>query len=222
VEPLPPTWSTIPSDPGSSPRDDAPSSNGLPSRLLAVVVAVAGAAIVAVAVLGTSRSAGVGTVTLPAETSAARGTDPAIVVEVGGAVRRPGLVRLPPGSRVADAIAAAGGYGPAVDAAAAARSLRLAEPLADGAQVVVPQRGETPEAVAAAGPSAGDAAAGPIDVNTASEEELDTLPGVGPVTVGKIVAARTERPFGSVDELVERKVLGPATLAKIRDLIVAR
>jgi competence protein ComEA len=222
VDPLPPSWPTISSDlvPDPSGREVAPGAGARRAPLLAVVIGLAGIAIVAVAALAPDRSADGGAVTLPgAGSSAATGSDAAIVVEVIGAVRRPGLVHLPPGSRVADAIAAAGGYSAAVDAAAAARSLRLAAPVADGDQVLVPARGTTDEA---GGTSAATQPGGPIDVNTASEQELDSLPGIGPVTVAKIVAARTERPFASVDELVERKVVGQATLAKIRDLIVVR
>ena len=150
----------------------------------------------------------------------AAGGDPELVVEVGGAVVRPGVYRLPPGSRVGDAIAAAGGFGPRVDAAAADRQLNLAAVLRDGDEVHVPIRGEA----AASGGSGGDgggggAAGGLIDVNSASAEQLDTLPGIGPATAAKIIAAREEQPFASVDDLRARKVVGEATLEKIRDLV---
>lgn len=144
--------------------------------------------------------------------AAAAGT---IVVDVEGAVARPGIVELPADARVADAIRAAGGYTDAADLAAAATSLNLAAPLADGAQVLVPVRGAAPVAGAGTGSSG---AGGLVDLNHASPEELDALPGIGPVTVQKIVAARSERPFATLEEAVERDVLTNGQLEKIRDL----
>jgi competence protein ComEA len=150
---------------------------------------------------------------------------PELVVDVAGAVGRPGVYRLPVGSRVADAIAMAGGYGPRVDAAAAGR-LNLAAPLRDGEQVRVPSR-DDPAEVRAPATSAGDApgaagagaTGGPVDLNRASAEELDTLPGVGPATAAKIIAAREEAPFATVEDLRTRKVLGEATFRKLEGLV---
>ena len=144
-----------------------------------------------------------------------------LVVEVGGAVVHPGVYRLPAGSRVGDAIEAAGGYGPRVDVRAADRTLNLAAKLQDGDEVHVPDRDEagatTPTGGgAAAGTTKGPTAGGLVDLNRATAEELDALPGVGPATVAKIIAAR---PFASVDDLAARKVVGAATLAKIRSLV---
>ena len=142
-----------------------------------------------------------------------------VVVDVSGAVARPGLVTLPAGSRVGDAIAAAGGFGPGVDVRAAS-SLNLAAPVADGAQVVVPERGAG--ATSGAGAATVDAqtpGSGPLDLNTASETELEALPGIGPVTAAKIVAARGEAAFTSVDDLRTRKLVGPTTYERIRDLV---
>lgn len=141
-----------------------------------------------------------------------------IVVDVEGAVARPGIIELPAGSRIADAVRAAGGYTDAADLLAAASQLNLAAELTDGAQVIVPVIGATPPA-GGGGPSAfGGSATGLIDLNSATPEQLDTLPGIGPVTVQKIVAARTERPFASLEEAVERGVLNNGQLEKIRDL----
>lgn len=137
-----------------------------------------------------------------------------VVVDVEGGVLRPGLVRLDAGARVADAIAAAGGYSPAADLLAAAAQINLAAILRDGQQVLVPRLGASTDG--GGGSGAGN---GLVDLNHASPEELDALPGIGPVTVQKIVAARTEQPFGTLDELVQRKVLTSAQLEKIRDLV---
>lgn len=137
-----------------------------------------------------------------------------LVVDVEGAVVRPGIIELPGGSRVADAIEAAGGYSAQADLAAAAAQVNLAATLRDGQQIVVPLIGAV-----AGGGSGGAGSGGLVDLNSASPEELDALPGIGPVTVEKIVAARAERPFASLDELVTRKVMTAAQLDKIRDLV---
>jgi competence protein ComEA len=142
---------------------------------------------------------------------------PQLVVDVGGAVSKPGLYRLPAGSRIADAIAAAGGFGPAIDAEAAA-ALNLAAPLQDGTKVQVPQRG-----VGARGQTATTGAPGQppglVNLNTATQAELENLPGIGPVTAKKIIDARTEMPFRSPDDLTARKVVGSSTFEKIQQLV---
>lgn len=155
----------------------------------------------------------------PGSTPAASPSTAEIVVDVQGAVERPGLYRLTAGSRVGEAVAAAGGYSAAVDLDAAAQQLNLAERLADGAKVHVPRRGEPP-AERPAQTSGGSAAAGGlIDLNTADQQQLESLPGIGPVTATKIIDARTEAPFASVDDLLARGVVGPATFEKIRELV---
>jgi competence protein ComEA len=141
-----------------------------------------------------------------------------VVVDVTGRVRSPGLVTLPAGSRVADAVAAAGGLRPGTDST----GLNLARPLADGEQVLVgvrsapwPQQPEAPQATAGAVP-----AAAPVDVNTATLEQLDVLPGIGPVTAQAILDWRSAHGvFTSVDELLEVDGIGEVTLADIRDLV---
>lgn len=139
-----------------------------------------------------------------------------LVVDVAGAVRSPGLYRLPAGARVGDAISAAGGFGPAVDAVTAASVLNLAAALSDGQKIVVPSRGSV--TTQPSGASAGSAL---VDVNRASQAELEALPGIGPATAQKIIAARAERPFANAHELLERKLVGNATWEKIRDLVTA-
>jgi competence protein ComEA len=138
-----------------------------------------------------------------------------VVVDVQGGVRHPGVVRLPAGSRVADALRAAGGYSRKADLNASAAALNLAAVLADGAQVRVPMLGA---AAVGTGPSPA-AGSGLVNLNTASAEELDALPGIGPVTVQKIVAGRSEQPFTTLDEMVEREVIDRGQLEDIRDLV---
>jgi competence protein ComEA len=137
-----------------------------------------------------------------------------LVVDVEGAVLRPGIIELPAGSRVADAVEAVGGYTPNADLAAAAAQVNLAAVLHDGQQIVVPVVG----APAAGGTGTG-AGGGLVNLNSANADALDALPGIGPVTVQKIVAARSEQAFSLLDELVTRKVLTKAQLDKIRDLV---
>ncbi|MEO6350329.1 MAG: ComEA family DNA-binding protein [Candidatus Limnocylindrales bacterium] len=152
--------------------------------------------------------------------AAGQPTSVTLTVDVEGAVVVPGLHRLPAGSRVGDAIAAAGGYSSLIDISAAASGLNLAQPLTDGAKVHVPVRGEavaTTDSGGAAQP--GDGSGGLINVNTASAEDLDTLPGIGPVTAAKIIAAREDAPFAAVDDLLRREVVGPATFEKLRELV---
>jgi competence protein ComEA len=133
-----------------------------------------------------------------------------VVVDVAGKVRRPGIVRLPAGSRVQDAIRRAGGPRPGVTLT----SLNLARQLVDGEQVLVGQPvvpGVAPNAVAGS-PAAGAL----VNLNAAGLSELDTLPGVGPVTAQKILDWRTEHgSFTSVDELLEVDGIGDKTLADI-------
>jgi len=147
-----------------------------------------------------------------------------IVVEVAGAVARPGVYDLVAGARVADAIAAAGGYSPRIDLGRATSELNLAARVADGDRIIVPSRDDAPATAGSSppGPLATPGAAvhaGPVDLNRATADELDALPGVGPVTVAKIIASRTEHAFHSVNDLLSRKLVGTAEFAKIRKLV---
>jgi competence protein ComEA len=145
--------------------------------------------------------------------SVAPGSGPAVVVQVAGAVKKPGVYSLPAGSRVADAIAAAGGYSTEVDPRAAETKLNLAAKLQDAQAIVVPRRGDT------AGSSLGSGApqpSGPLNLNSATSAQLDALPGIGPATAAKIIASREQLPFASVNDLVTRKLVSSATLAKFR------
>jgi competence protein ComEA len=133
------------------------------------------------------------------------------VVHVAGAVDRPGVYRLPAGSRVTDAIERAGG--PARDAQPDA--INLAAPLADGQQVVVPAQ---PVAGAAApDPTSTGADSGPISLGTATVEELDTIDGIGPVTAQQIVEFRDQHGgVSSIDDLDQISGIGPATMEALR------
>ncbi len=141
---------------------------------------------------------------------------PRLVVHVVGAVRRPGLYRLAQGTRIADAVARAGGATAKADLA----QVNLAAPLADGEQVVVPRRAGS--GAVAPGPAAGEAPpSGPVQLSTATLEQLDALPGVGPVTAQKILDYRAKHgAFRSVDELDAIPGIGPARLDQLRELVV--
>jgi competence protein ComEA len=156
-----------------------------------------------------------------ADDPAAQAAAGLLTVDVDGAVIRPGLVTLPRGSRIGDAIAAAGGFAPTADARAAA-AINLAAAVSDGDQVSVPDRASSAAMLAAT--HAGAAADGQpkaIDLDHATAAELDTLPGVGPVTANKILVARDEAPFQRVDDLLSRKLVGPATFEKLKHLVTA-
>ncbi|MFN8076102.1 MAG: ComEA family DNA-binding protein [Kineosporiaceae bacterium] len=142
------------------------------------------------------------------------------VVHVVGRVVRPGLLRLPAGARVADALAAAGGPAPGADVDA----VNLARPLTDGEQLRIPARGEAPppspgSLSGPAEPSRGDGA-GAVDLNAADVAALDALPGIGPVTAGRILDyRRSHGPFRSVDQLAEVPGIGERTLDQLRPLV---
>ena len=180
--------------------------------------------VVCLCVLGLvgKRLAGVGTARAPAHQAVtfdegiaggeASPQSPPLVVYVVGAVRRSGLVRLPEGSRVADAVERAGGPTRRADLAL----VNLAAPVADGQQVVVPIR--VPPGAAAAGPAV--TGVGKVSLASATLEQLDELPGVGPVTAQKILDWRqTHGSFRSVDDLDAIPGIGPARIEQLRDLV---
>jgi competence protein ComEA len=139
-----------------------------------------------------------------------------VVVHVVGAVREPGLYKLAEGSRIDDALREAGGPKPK----AALELVNLAAPVADGQQVVVPLRSGDEGAAASAASVPGGAPAGPVHLNTATLEELDALPGVGPVTAQKILDYRAAKgAFSSVDELDAVPGIGPARLEQLKPLV---
>ena len=132
-----------------------------------------------------------------------------LLVHVAGEVHHPGVVLLEPGSRVVDAIEAAGG----ATRSAVLAGINLAAPLIDGSQIIVPST-KDPRSTPA---SSGD---GLVQVNTASTAELETLPGVGPVMAGRIVSHREQNgPFAVFEDLLDVPGIGEATLARLRPLI---
>jgi competence protein ComEA len=132
-----------------------------------------------------------------------------VVVHVAGAVARPGVYRLPAASRVDDAVRRAGGAA----AAAELEAVNLAARLADGQQVVVPERGS----VGAVSMAAGGAGGGPISLGTATVEQLDTIEGIGPVTAQDIVEFRDEHGgLAGVEQLDRISGIGPATMESLR------
>ncbi|BBY30765.1 ComEA family DNA-binding protein [Mycolicibacterium sediminis] len=207
-----------------------------PGRTGVVALAVVGAIAVAITVFTVAgndpppvASANLPPVQMVSTARAPAEPDPAqpVVVSVMGLVHRPGLVSLAAGARVDDALAAAGG---ALDGADLV-GLNVARRLTDGEQIVV-GLATSPSAPSAMGSSIAPAArdepvpqspadpAGPIDVNAATVEQLDDLPGVGPVTAAAIVAWRDANgPFTDVEQLGDVDGIGPVRLEKLRDLV---
>ena len=218
-------------------RLDAARSLVFPSvpsaRLLAGGVAVAGVAVAAaVAYVAVRGAPPEPELTLPRATPAAATTAPAagpvgpsggaapnsdadVYVHVAGAVARPGVYRVRPGGRVTDVVDAAGGPAPDADL----DQVNLAARVADGERVHLPRRGEPPPPTAA-GPGAAGGGGGPVDLNTATLEQLDALPGVGPSTAQAILDHRTEHGrFTSVDQLLDVRGIGDAKLAALRSRV---
>jgi competence protein ComEA len=145
-------------------------------------------------------------------TGSASPSPASIIVDIAGWVRRPGVYEFAAGDRVIDAVNRAGGARNGADLT----SLNLAAPLADGTQIVVPKPGatapgsSTPDTATAGGTTL-------ININTASETDLEALPGVGPVTAAAIIDYRTQNgPFSAVDDLIDVSGIGPSTLEQIR------
>lgn len=177
-----------------------------------LIVVLALAATVLLGILqGTARPAALQSAP-PAPTAAP------VFAHVEGAVAEPGLYRLAAGSRVVDAVAAAGGLTEQADRDA----LNLARPVKDGEQLHVPVVGESPPPVTGTQPRAGDGASGAalVNLNTASVADLETLPRIGPAIAGQIVAWREANgSFTSVEDLLAVPGIGEKLLASVRDLV---
>ncbi|PPH95024.1 helix-hairpin-helix domain-containing protein [Rathayibacter sp. AY1D5] len=186
----------------------------------AAVVLVIGAAVVAVLLAG-ARSSGHERVLEPAvTTNAPAAVAESLYVHVAGEVAAPGLYVLSPEARVADAVAAAGGFHESAERAA----VNLARRLVDGEQIVVPAVGAAPAAAGAApggsAPGGASAAGSVLSLSTATAAQLEELPEIGPATAKKIVAHREANgPFSSVDQLLEVPGIGEKTLAAFRDQV---
>lgn len=213
--------------------DPAPPGAPVDRRVLATVAALVAAALIAAVAVWLVAASGRGSVAIDGPVARDSGLsgdavavpsgdsgDGLLVVDVQGAVVHPGVVRLAPGSRVGDAIGAAGGFGPRVASDRLAGALNLAALVRDGDQVVVPSRDDPATGGTSVGPSS--PGSGLVDLNHANATELDALPGVGPATAAKIIAAREEQPFASVADLQTRKVVGAATFEKLKDLVTVR
>lgn len=137
----------------------------------------------------------------------------AITVDVEGAVVHPGVYTLPAGSRVEDAITAAGGLESDADEELFAKTMNRAMKLVDGGKIYVPSLSSSPVSPLR---QLADPLSPLISVNTASQSELESLPGIGPVTAQKIIA---NRPYQTLDELVAKKAVGQALFGKIKDTL---
>ncbi len=237
-------WRAIEASSTSGPPGKEPTDAPAPRVSSGAIVALAVAGLLAVAAFLLAFGSGTaGDVTVtggaaldgPSSSAAAGGRGASIgpaasgtvVVEIVGAITRPGVYELSTGARVGDLVDAAGGYGPRVDTERAAQALNLAAILSDGDQVRVPSRDDT-EPGTGGGPATGDGDPGTsgagalVDLNRASSSELEALPGIGPVTAGKIIAAREEAPFAAVDDLRTRKLVGEKTFEQLKPLVTVR
>lgn len=197
--------------------------------VLGAVVIGAVAVVIAVSGSGSQTIDGPGAIVAAGASADPESAPGDIVVDVAGAVVTPGVYHLAVGARVGDAIEAAGGFSPRVDVDRVGAEINLAATLADGAQIRVPSRddvaagggsgGSAGEGGAGGGGSGGSGGGQVVNLNTATQAELETLSGIGPVTAGKILESRAGAPFKTVDELRERGLVGEKTFEKIRALL---
>lgn len=138
-----------------------------------------------------------------------------ISVDVSGAVNKPGVYQLKEGSRIEDAIAAAGGFSSSANGEYISKYFNMAQLVSDGSKIYVPVSGENGPAVQSG--VAGANTRAKININTASQVDLEALPGIGPVTAAKIIS---DRPYSKIEDLLSLKVVFKSTFEKIKDLIV--
>jgi competence protein ComEA len=195
-----------------------------PLRVAIAVVAVAVAVAAALYVARPSSPRQPVEATLPRASSSSSAEVPAttaaqLVVQAAGAVAKPGVYTVPGTARVNDLIAAAGGLAPDADP----DQVELAAPLTDGERVYVPRVGEVPAQLP--GPSSGSSTgtsshSGPVDLNRATEADLESLPGIGPALAHAIIDYRSQHgQFRSVDDLADVRGIGPAKMDQLRSLV---
>lgn len=139
-----------------------------------------------------------------------------ISVDVSGAVVKKGVYQLRSDSRVEDAVKAAGGFSETANGEYISKYLNMAQKLSDGAKIYVPMVGESVNA-GVTGASAVQASSNKVNINTATQAEIEALPSIGPVTASKIIS---DRPYAQVEELLSKKVVSKAVFEKIKDLVV--
>ena len=141
-----------------------------------------------------------------------------VTVDVSGAVATPGVYQLGTDARVEDAIRAAGGLNDKANAEYISKSLNMAQKLTDGVKLYIPFEGDptVPVISGSAGAVSGIRTSGIISINSASQAELEALPGIGPVTASKIISGR---PYGKIEDLLNQKIVGKAVFEKIKDNI---
>jgi competence protein ComEA len=154
-----------------------------------------------------------------AKEQSGKGEEKQIIIDVAGAVLRPGVYKLPQDARVQDALIAAGGMSQQADREKVAKGMNLAGRLTDGGKVYIPVLGDSAALQGGAvvqGGVMGEATNTLININAASATELDTLSGVGPATAGKIIA---NRPYEKIEDLVSKKAVGQSVFEKNKDRI---
>lgn len=137
-----------------------------------------------------------------------------LTIDIEGSVVKPGVYRLPLNSRIQDALIAAHGLSASADRDFIAKTINLAAKLSDGAKIYIPSRGEVP--LRETNSAGVISASGLININSASEQELDSLPGIGPVTAQKIIAGR---PYSSINDLLDKNVVGSKVFEQIKEKI---
>lgn len=181
--------------------------------IVRILLAIATVALLGVAVARMHATDGQRVVVVEDTPAPSRTPEPLVLVDVTGAIAHPGVYRLAAGSRIVDALLAAGGMTGDADLDA----LNKAAPIHDGQRIYVPRPGET----VPAGSGGGDAQL-KIDVNHATAAELESLPGVGPTTAARIVRSRGGRPFTRIEELQTRGLVTARVFADIKDMVTTR
>lgn len=140
-----------------------------------------------------------------------------ISIDVSGSVKSPGVYRLKMGSRIEQAVEAAGGFSENANQEYISKYINLAQNLVDGTKVYIPKIGEQGSSSGQAGSVSGESSAASVNINSASQAELEALPGIGPVTASKIIS---DRPYQSIEELLSKKIVSKSVFEKIKDSIV--